>query len=363
MARSKKEILEEEEDAPEAPEGSDNCPSFGDPDEEDGQCQECAALRGCKAELKRKSKKEEAEEEEDHFNQEEGEDEEEKPKKKTKVKEEEEEKPKEKAKVEEEEEEEEEKPKKKTKKAKEEEEEEEEEDSDEDEGDEDDEDEGDEDDDDDDEEEEEAPKKQVKNIQVEKSVKKTVTSKPEKKEEVSPMATAKKEKVKEVTKPKPRRNATFVPRTPVIEGSHIPQGFEPMVEVAEKLGSFSHKNTASVFVHKGTRVGSFVRGTSNSERCRFIIYRSGDWKIPKEAEFDWEKSANPRHHKEIIVTIPAKVQKKTFKAMLEMIAENVAAYSKKPKVKKVKDEEEKPAKIKKVEKVKKVKKSVEDEDE
>ena len=354
MARSKKEILEEEEDAPEAPEGSDNCPSFGDPDEEDGQCQECAALRGCKAELKRKSKKEEAEEEEDHFNQEEGEDEEEKPKKKTKVKEEEEEKPKEKAKVEEEEEEEEEKPKKKTKKAKEEEEEEEEEDSDEDEGDE---------DDDDDDEEEEAPKKQVKNIQVEKSVKKTVTSKPEKKEEVSPMATAKKEKVKEVTKPKPRRNATFVPRTPVIEGSHIPQGFEPMVEVAEKLGSFSHKNTASVFVHKGTRVGSFVRGTSNSERCRFIIYRSGDWKIPKEAEFDWEKSANPRHHKEIIVTIPAKVQKKTFKAMLEMIAENVAAYSKKPKVKKVKDEEEKPAKIKKVEKVKKVKKSVEDEDE
>jgi len=363
MARSKKEILEEEEDAPEAPEGSDNCPSFGDPDEEDGQCQECAALRGCKAELKRKSKKEEAEEEEDHFNQEEGEDEEEKPKKKTKVKEEEEEKPKEKAKVEEEEEEEEEKPKKKTKKAKEEEEEEEEEDSDEDEGDEDDEDEGDEDDDDDDEEEEEAPKKQVKNIQVEKSVKKTVTSKPEKKEEVSPMATAKKEKVKEVTKPKPRRNATFVPRTPVIEGSHIPQGFEPMVEVAEKLGSFSHKNTASVFVHKGTRVGSFVRGTSNSERCRFIIYRSGDWKIPKEAEFDWEKSANPRHHKEIIVTIPAKVQKKTFKAMLEMIAENVAAYSKKPKVKKVKDEEEKPAKIKKVEKVKKVKKPIEDEDE
>jgi len=362
MARSKKEILEEEEDAPEAPEGSDNCPSFGDPDEEDGQCQECAALRGCKAELKRKSKKEEAEEEEDHFNQEEGEDEEEKPKKKTKVKEEEEEKPKEKAKVEEEEEEEEEEEKPK-KKAKEEEEEEEEEDSDEDEGDEDDEDEGDEDDDDDDEEEEEAPKKQVKNIQVEKSVKKTVTSKPEKKEEVSPMATAKKEKVKEVTKPKPRRNATFVPRTPVIEGSHIPQGFEPMVEVAEKLGSFSHKNTASVFVHKGTRVGSFVRGTSNSERCRFIIYRSGDWKIPKEAEFDWEKSANPRHHKEIIVTIPAKVQKKTFKAMLEMIAENVAAYSKKPKVKKVKDEEEKPAKIKKVEKVKKVKKSVEDEDE
>jgi len=361
MARSKKEILEEEEDAPEAPEGSDNCPSFGDPDEEDGQCQECAALRGCKAELKRKSKKEEAEEEEDHFNQEEGEDEEEKPKKKTKVKEEEEEKPKEKAKVEEEEEEEEEEEKPK-KKAKEEEEEEEEEDSDEDEGDEDDEDEGDE-DDDDDEEEEEAPKKQVKNIQVEKSVKKTVTSKPEKKEEVSPMATAKKEKVKEVTKPKPRRNATFVPRTPVIEGSHIPQGFEPMVEVAEKLGSFSHKNTASVFVHKGTRVGSFVRGTSNSERCRFIIYRSGDWKIPKEAEFDWEKSANPRHHKEIIVTIPAKVQKKTFKAMLEMIAENVAAYSKKPKVKKVKDEEEKPAKIKKVEKVKKVKKSVEDEDE
>jgi len=342
MARSKKEILEEEEDAPEAPEGSDNCPSFGDPDEEDGQCQECAALRGCKAELKRKSQKEEA------------------------VEEEEEEKPKEKAKVEEEEEEEEEKPKKKTKKAKEEEEEEEEEDSDEDEGDEDDEDEGDEDDEeegDDDEEEEEAPKKQVKNIQVEKSVKKTVTSKPEKKEEVSPMATAKKEKVKEVTKPKPRRNATFVPRTPVIEGSHIPQGFEPMVEVAEKLGSFSHKNTASVFVHKGTRVGSFVRGTSNSERCRFIIYRSGDWKIPKEAEFDWEKSANPRHHKEIIVTIPAKVQKKTFKAMLEMIAENVAAYSKKPKVKKVKDEEEKPAKIKKVEKVKKVKKSVEDEDE
>ena len=339
MARSKKEILEEEEDAPEAPEGSDNCPSFGDPDEEDGQCQECAALRGCKAELKRKSQKEEAVEEEE---------EEEKPKKKAKVEEEEEE------------EEEEEKPKKK---AKEEEEEEEEEDSDEDEGDEDDEDEGDEDDDDDDEEEEEAPKKQVKNIQVEKSVKKTVTSKPEKKEEVSPMATAKKEKVKEVTKPKPRRNATFVPRTPVIEGSHIPQGFEPMVEVAEKLGSFSHKNTASVFVHKGTRVGSFVRGTSNSERCRFIIYRSGDWKIPKEAEFDWEKSANPRHHKEIIVTIPAKVQKKTFKAMLEMIAENVAAYSKKPKVKKVKDEEEKPAKIKKVEKVKKVKKSVEDEDE
>jgi len=338
MARSKKEILEEEEDAPEAPEGSDNCPSFGDPDEEDGQCQECAALRGCKAELKRKSQKEEA------------------------VEEEEEEKPKEKAKVEEEEEEEEEEEKPK-KKAKEEEEEEEEEDSDEDEGDEDDEDEGDEDDDDDDEEEEEAPKKQVKNIQVEKSVKKTVTSKPEKKEEVSPMATAKKEKVKEVTKPKPRRNATFVPRTPVIEGSHIPQGFEPMVEVAEKLGSFSHKNTASVFVHKGTRVGSFVRGTSNSERCRFIIYRSGDWKIPKEAEFDWEKSANPRHHKEIIVTIPAKVQKKTFKAMLEMIAENVAAYSKKPKVKKVKDEEEKPAKIKKVEKVKKVKKSVEDEDE